>query len=99
MQRVPAAAANLIRERYVENKDLDWNDFFRFAAEKNRAYTLYQLMMSKNFYKLLDEYKEYKRDMEKIERIKRLTSQEREGGLKPIADVFRKGVIKRAGDG
>ena len=98
MQRVPIATAQLIRERYVENKDLDWNDFFRFVAEKNRAYTLHQIMMSKIFYQLLDEYREYKRDMEKIERIKRLTSQEREGGMKTIADVFRKGVIKRAGD-
>ena len=78
--------AKLLKERYTENPELDWEDFLKFAS-KNRDYEIQQIFFSRAFYKLLNEYKEHKSDLEKIRKIKEI--EERSGKLIHMGELIR----------
>ena len=105
INKLHKTTAQWMRERYIENPDLDWNDFFSFVARKSRAYTLNQIFMSKVFYMLLNEYKQEKLEEERVKRIaQRLREvaetekkEARVGRIIPLGDVLK--LPKKGGIG
>ena len=74
--------AQMLRERYMENPELDWNAFFKFVAhELKRDLTPFQLFQSRIFNDLLRQFKEHLAEEEKYrrlaERIRRIGEEER----------------------
>jgi len=95
MQRIRPAEAKVIRERYIENPNLDWNGFLEWVAKhKSNKYTLYQLFMYKVFYQLFEEYQkhiEFEKKMDKIAKeVKREKSQVRTGKIVYIGDILKR---------
>ncbi len=95
IDKLSKTTAQWLRERYIENPDLDWKDFLRFVAEKNKAYTLNQIVMSRVFYALLSEYKQEKesealaaRIAERVKQLGYEDQKRRNGKMLPLRNVI-----------
>jgi DNA-binding transcriptional ArsR family regulator len=84
-KKVPPNVFEMIEERLLENKSLDWDGFLRFAAKSDLP--PFHLFSRKHFYKLLEEYERKKA----IESAVRRAEGGRVGKVIWIGDLRRSG--------